>query len=189
MAVTNILIVGVGGQGTLLASRVMGNLGLSLGHDVKLSEVHGMAQRGGSVVTHVRFGKKVFAPVIDIGQADIILSFEKLEALRWMHYLKKDGKMFVNLQEISPMPVVIGAAQYPEKIEDKIAEKVDVQFVDALTLANKAGNTKAVNIVLIGVLAKNMDIEKEKFIEAIKTTVPEKFLDINLKAFELGYNA
>ncbi len=189
MAVTNILIVGVGGQGTLLASRVMGNLGLNLGFDVKLSEVHGMAQRGGSVVTHVRFGEKVYAPVIDIGQADIIVSFEKLEALRWMHYLKDGGKMFVNDQEISPMPVVIGAAQYPCEIQKQIAEKVDVQFVDALKIAKEVGNIKTVNIVLIGVLAKNMDIEKEKFVEAIKSTVPEKFLELNIKAFEMGYNS
>jgi len=189
MAITNILIVGVGGQGTLLASRVMGNLGLNLGFDVKLSEVHGMAQRGGSVVTHVRFGEKVYGPVIDIGQADIILSFEKLEAIRWMHFLKKGGRMFVNRQEISPMPVVIGSAQYPESIEEKISSEVDVTFVDALSIAKEVGNTKTVNIVLIGVLAKNMDIDKEKFIDAIKGTVPAKFLELNLKAFEMGYES
>jgi indolepyruvate ferredoxin oxidoreductase, beta subunit len=189
MAVTNILIVGVGGQGTLLASRVMGNLGLQLGHDVKLSEVHGMAQRGGSVVTHVRFGDKVYAPVIDAGQADIILAFEKLEAYRWMHFLKKGGKMFVNDQTISPMPVVIGTAEYPKGINEKISDKADVIYIDALKIAKEAGNKKAVNIVLIGVLANNMDIEKDVFIAAIKSTVPEKFLDINLKAFEMGYNA
>jgi indolepyruvate ferredoxin oxidoreductase beta subunit len=187
---TDILIVGVGGQGTLLASRILGNLALALDFDVKLSEVHGMAQRGGSVVTHVRFGDKVYAPVIDEGSADIILAFEKLEAIRWCGRLKKDGCMFVNTQEIPPMPVITGAAQYPEGIEEKLREMVpEIVFVDALALAKKAGNPKAVNTVLIGVLAKNTDIVKEAFIDAIKATVPEKFLDINLRAFELGYNA
>ena len=186
---TDILIVGVGGQGTLLASRVLGNLALSLGYDVKLSEVHGMAQRGGSVVTHVRFGEKVYAPVIDEGSADIILAFEKLEALRWCGRLKKGGRMFVNTQEILPMPVITGAEQYPARIEDRIKKNVpDTVFVDALSLARESGNDRAVNTVLIGVLAKNMDIDKQAFIDAIKATVPEKLLDINLLAFEKGYS-
>jgi len=187
---TDILIVGVGGQGTLLASRVLGNLGLALGFDVKLSEVHGMAQRGGSVVTHVRMGETVYAPVIDEGCADIMLAFEKLEALRWSGRLKKDGIMFVNTQEISPMPVITGTAEYPNAIENKIKSAVpDTVFVDALSLAKEAGNAKAVNTVLIGVLAKNTDIKKQAFIDAIKQTVPEKLLDVNLRAFENGYNA
>ena len=187
---TDILIVGVGGQGTLLASRVLGNLAQSLGYDVKLSEVHGMAQRGGSVVTHVRFGDKVYAPVIDAGGADIILAFEKLEALRWVGMLKKGGRMFVNAQEIPPMPVITGVAQYPQGIEQKIANIVpDTVFVDALALAGEAGNHKAVNTVLIGVLAKNMDIEKQAFLDAIRQTVPGKLLDVNLRAFEKGYQA
>lgn len=186
----DILIVGVGGQGTLLASRVLGNLAISLGYDVKLSEVHGMAQRGGSVVTHVRYGEKVYAPTIDEASADIIVAFEKLEAYRWIGKLKKDGMMFVNTQEIAPMPVITGAVKYPEDIVGSIKESVpNTVFVDALSIAREAGNAKAVNTVLIGVLAKHMDIEKEAFIDAIKKTVPERFLDINLVAFEKGYNS
>ena len=150
---TDILIVGVGGQGTLLASRVLGKLAQTLGYDVKLSEVHGMAQRGGSVVTHVRFGDKVFAPVIDESGADIILAFEKLEALRWVGRLKKNGRMFIGAQEIAPMPVITGAEEYPADIEERVKAIVpDAVFVDALRLAQEAGNAKAVNIVLIGVL-------------------------------------
>lgn len=186
----DILIVGVGGQGTLLASRVLGNLAISLGYDVKLSEVHGMAQRGGSVVTHVRYGEKVYAPTIDEASADIIVAFEKLEAYRWIGKLKKDGMMFVNTQEIAPMPVITGAVKYPGDIEGSIKESVpNTVFVDALSIAREAGNAKAVNTVLIGVLAKHMDVEKEAFIDAIKKTVPERFLDINLVAFEKGYNS
>ena len=187
---TDILIVGVGGQGTLLASRVLGNLAQALGYDVRISEVHGMAQRGGSVVTHVRFGEKVFAPVIDESGADIILAFEKLEALRWAGRLKNHGRMFIGTQEIAPMPVITGAEQYPADIEERIKALVpDAVFVDALRLAQEAGNAKAVNIVLIGVLAKHMDIDKQAFLGAIKNTVPAKTLDINLIAFEKGYNA
>jgi len=186
---TDILIVGVGGQGTLLASRVLGKLAQSLGYDVKLSEVHGMAQRGGSVVTHVRFGDKVFSPVIDESCADIILAFEKLEALRWVGRLKKNGRMFVNTQEIAPMPVITGAESYPADIEERIRALVpDAVFVDALKLAEEAGTAKAVNIVLIGVLARHMDIDKNAFLDAIRATVPQRLLDVNLAAFEKGYN-
>jgi len=186
---TDILIVGVGGQGTLLASRVLGNLAQALGYDVKLSEVHGMAQRGGSVVTHVRFGDKVFSPVIDESGADIILAFEKLEALRWAGRLKKNGRMFINAQEIAPMPVITGAESYPADIEEHIRALVpDAVFVDALKLAEEAGTAKAVNIVLIGVLARHMDIDKNAFLDAIRATIPQRLLDINLSAFEKGYN-
>ena len=185
----NIMIVGVGGQGTLLASRILGNVAIGEGYDVKLSEVHGMSQRGGSVVTYVKYGEKVYSPIIDEGEADIILAFEMLEAYRSMPYLKKDGVMIVNTQKIDPMPVIIGAAEYPEDIEEKMSEKIKLQAVDALALARKAGNIKAVNVVLIGVMAKNTEIAYEKWIETIKTTVPEKFLEVNLKAFELGYNS
>ena len=187
---SDILIVGVGGQGTLLASRVLGSLALSLGYDVKLSEVHGMAQRGGSVVTHVRFDEKVYAPVIDEGSADIILAFEKLEGLRWSGRLKNNGRMFINTQEILPMPVITGAEEYPGDIEEKIKAAVpDAIFVDALTLAKEAGNVKTLNTVLIGVLAKHMDIDKQAFIKAIENTVPQKLLEVNLRAFEKGYNS
>ncbi|MBR5552496.1 MAG: indolepyruvate oxidoreductase subunit beta [Clostridia bacterium] len=184
----NIMIVGVGGQGTLLASRILGNLTTSLGYDVKVSEVHGMSQRGGSVVTYVKYGDKVYSPIIDKGEADIVLAFELLEAYRALPFVKKGGKMILNTQKINPMPVITGAAQYPEEIEKKIGEKTDLTCVDALSLAKQAGTIKAVNVVLIGVMAKNTEIPYEKWIETIKTTVPAKFLDVNLAAFDLGYN-
>ena len=184
----NIMIVGVGGQGTLLASRILGNTVVNEGYDVKVSEVHGMSQRGGSVVTYVKFGDKVYSPIIDKGEADIILAFEMLEAYRALPFLKKGGKMLVNTQNMDPMPVITGAMEYPENIAEKLQDKLDVTLVDALTLAEKAGNFKAVNVVLIGVMAKSTDIAYEKWIETIKTTVPPKFLDINLEAFNLGYN-
>ena len=183
----NIMIVGVGGQGTLLASRILGNTVISKGYDVKVSEVHGMSQRGGSVVTYVKYGEKVYSPIIDEGEADIILAFELLEAYRALPYLKEGGKMIVNNQQINPMPVITGAASYPEDITGKLSDKIDLQVVEALSLAEEAGNSKAVNVVLIGVLAKASDIAYEKWIETIKTTVPPKFLDINLAAFEKGY--
>ena len=183
-----IMIVGVGGQGTLLASRILGNTVINEGYDVKVSEVHGMSQRGGSVVTYVKYGDEVYSPIIDKGEADIILAFEMLEAYRAMPFLKKGGKLIVNTQEIDPMPVITGAMDYPKNIAEKLKEKLDVTLVDALSLAEKAGNFKAVNVVLIGVMAKSTDIAYEKWIETIKTTVPPKFLDINLEAFNLGYN-
>lgn len=184
----SIMIVGVGGQGTLLASRILGNTVIDLGYDVKMSEVHGMSQRGGSVVTYVKYGEKVNSPIIDKGEADIILAFELLEAYRALPYLKEGGKIIVNDQQIDPMPVITGAAKYPENIAAKLTDKADVTIVDALKYAMEAGNFKAVNVVLIGVMAKNTDIPYEKWVETIKATVPEKFLEVNLKAFELGYN-
>lgn len=183
----NIMIVGVGGQGTLLASRILGKVAIKEGFDVKVSEVHGMSQRGGSVVTYVKYGEKVYSPIIDRGEADLILAFEMLEAMRALPYLKKGGKMIANTQKINPMPVITGAAQYPENIEEKLKTKIDLQAVDALSLAEKAGTIKAVNVVLIGLLAKSMDVDKNVWLEVIKETVPEKFLDVNIKAFELGY--
>ena len=185
---TNIMIVGVGGQGTLLASRVLGNAVIRKGYDVKVSEVHGMSQRGGSVVTYVKYGDAVYSPIIDRGEADIILAFEALEAYRALPYLKKGGKMIVNDQRINPMPVITGAMQYPEGICEKLSSIVDVTSLDALSLAREAGNIKAVNVVLIGVLAKNTDIPKEEWEKTIRETVPPKFLDINLAAFEKGYS-
>ena len=184
----NIMIVGVGGQGTLLASRILGNTVISEGYDVKVSEVHGMSQRGGSVVTYVKFGEKVYSPIIDKGEADIILAFEMLEAYRALPYLKKGGKMLVNTQEIDPMPVITGAMSYPEKIDEKLSGKVDLITVDALKYAKEAGNLKAVNVVLIGLMAKNTSIPYEKWVNTIKTSTPEKFLESNLKAFDLGYH-
>ena len=184
----NIMIVGVGGQGTLLASRILGKVAIEAGHDVKISEVHGMSQRGGSVVTYVKYGEKIYSPIIDIGEADIILAFEMLEAYRALPYLKKGGKMIANTQQMDPMPVITGAAQYPENIAEKLSSKIDLQAVDALSAAKEAGNIRAVNVVLIGLLAKSTDVAKEIWIDALKSTVPPKFLDVNLKAFELGYN-
>ena len=183
-----IMIVGVGGQGTLLASRILGNTVIGEGYDVKVSEVHGMSQRGGSVVTYVKYGEKVWSPIIDRGEADLILAFEMLEAYRALPYLKVGGKMIANTQEMSPMPVITGAAKYPENIADKLSGAADVTLVDALTLAKEAGNTKAVNVVLIGLMAKNTDIPYEKWVESVRKTVPEKFLEVNLRAFDLGYN-
>ncbi|MBQ4110354.1 MAG: indolepyruvate oxidoreductase subunit beta [Clostridia bacterium] len=185
----SIMIVGVGGQGTLLASRILGNLLIKKGYDVKMSEVHGMAQRGGSVVTYVRYGKSVASPIVSIGEADIILAFEELEALRWAEYIKKDGKIIMNKQVIEPMPVITGAMEYPENISEKIREfSSNIVEVDALSLALKAGNAKAVNVALIGVMAKSTDFSQEEWLDAIKETVPEKFVDVNIKAFNEGYN-
>ncbi len=182
-----IMIVGVGGQGTLLASRVLGNTVIGEGYDVKVSEVHGMSQRGGSVVTYVKYGEKVYSPIIGEGEADVILAFELLEAYRALPYLKVGGKLIVNDQRIDPMPVITGAASYPENILEKLSAVADVTALDALSLAKKAGNAKAVNVVLIGVLAKTSDILYEKWVDTIRSTVPAKFLDVNLKAFDLGY--
>ena len=188
----NIMITGVGGQGSLLASRILGDVALSSGYDVKVSEVHGMAQRGGSVVTYVRCSKTgpVASPVICKGEADYLLSFEQLEAARWLSFLKIDGKLVTSVQKILPMPVITGAAKYPDNVLDTIKEKgISMTAVDALSLAKEAGNEKAANVVLIGVLAKQMTFEKEAFINAIEKCVPPKFKELNLKAFELGYGA
>ena len=186
----SVMFVGVGGQGTLLASRIIGNALLGMGFDVKVSEVHGMSQRGGSVVTYVKYGEKVFNPLIEKGEADVIIAFERLEALRWISYLKIGGKMIASTQRIDPMPVITGAALYPDEIIDKISSSgVEVLAVDALKLANEAGSAKAINVVLIGVYAKISDIDKEIWLNALKDTVPKKFLELNLKAFDLGYNS
>ena len=188
METKNILIVGVGGQGTLLASKLMGRYFTEKGYDVKVSEVHGMSQRGGSVVTYVKFGDKVYSPVIDKGEADIILAFEQLEAYRALPWLKKGGRIIVNEQKINPMPVITGAANYPENIIEKLKEMCSVTSLDALELAKEAGSIKTVNVVLIGVLAKSTDIPYESWVKTLLKTVPEKFAEMNLKAFELGYN-
>ncbi len=184
-----IMIVGVGGQGTLLASRILGSALLSKGYDVKVSEVHGMSQRGGSVVTYVKYGEKVYSPVIGEGEADLILAFEQLESARWLSCLKEDGKVIVNTQKIDPMSVVIGDSEYPDGVIEAVKNSgASVVTVDALPLAVEAGSSKAVNVVLIGAMAKNTDIDKEIWLDAVKSCVPEKFLELNLKAFELGYS-
>lgn len=190
MKTTSIMIVGVGGQGSLLASKLLGNLLISEGYDVKVSEVHGMSQRGGSVVTYVRYGKKVFSPIIDNGEADCIVSFEKLEAARYVDKLKEKGTIITNTQQIDPMPVIIGAAQYPENILEVIKQKgIKIDEVDALSLAKQAGTIKAVNIVLLGKLSKYLDIPQEKWIKAIEQTVKPQFVELNKKAFQLGVNS
>ena len=187
MKTRNIMIVGVGGQGSLLASTLLGRLLMNEGFDTKVSEVHGMSQRGGSVVTYVRYGDKVFSPVIDKGEADFIVSFELLEAARALGYLSPDGRIVTNTQRIDPMPVITGAAGYPEDLARKMMEAgAKVDAIDALSLAMEAGSSKAVNIVLMGRLSNYFPFSKETWIRALGETVPERFLDLNLKAFELG---
>jgi len=189
LAVKSIMIVGVGGQGTLLASRLLGRALTKRGYDVKVSEVHGMSQRGGSVVTYVKYGDRVDSPIIREGEADLILAFELLESARWFGFMKPEGKLIVNPQQIDPMPVVIGSAAYPEGVLETLqAAGADVIEIDALTAAERAGSKKAVNVVLIGAMASQMDLPKEDWMEAVKETVPPKYLEMNLKAFELGYN-
>lgn len=183
------MIVGVGGQGSLLASKLLGTVLTEEGYDVKVSEVHGMSQRGGSVVTYVRFGEKVYSPIITEGEADYLLSFEKLEAARFSSYLKAGGEIIVNTQEIDPMPVIIGSATYPTEILNELKAKgVKIDETDALAVAESAGSAKAVNIVLLSRLAKKFGIPYEKWIAAIEKTVAPKFVEMNKKAFELGYN-
>ncbi|MDR0532226.1 MAG: indolepyruvate oxidoreductase subunit beta [Oscillospiraceae bacterium] len=206
MEQVSIMIVGVGGQGTLLASRLLGAALLSsgCGYDVKVSEVHGMSQRGGSVVTYVKFGERVASPIIDLGEADVILAFEQLEAARWLPYLKPEGKVIVNTQRIDPMPVITGAAEYPQGIVEHLrAAGVAVQAIDALALAMESGSAKAVNVVLLGALAKQLlrsseladatgvspGIPRGTWEEAVRSTVKPQFAEMNLKAFALGWAA
>ena len=189
METRNIMIVGVGGQGSLLASKLLGQLFLQEGFDVKVSEVHGMSQRGGSVVTYVRYGSKVFSPVIDRGEADMIISFELLEAARWLPFLRSGGKIITNIQQIDPMPVVTGAMRYPEDLLEKMRDLgADVDAVDGLKIAREAGSPKAVNVVLLGRLSRYFDFDEEVWMKSLKAVVPEKFLDMNVKAFRLGRN-
>ncbi|NLK75185.1 MAG: indolepyruvate oxidoreductase subunit beta [Clostridiales bacterium] len=188
METKNIMIVGVGGQGTLLTSRILGALTTNAGYDVKLSEVHGMAQRGGSVVTFVRYGDKVNEPIVEEGHADVLIAFERLEALRYAHFLKKDGAIIINDQRIDPMPVVIGAAKYPDNIIEDLKEKYRVYSVNALDEAKKIGNSKVFNVIVLGIAAQHMEFSKEEWLRVIERTVPPKTIDINKKAFEIGYN-
>lgn len=183
----NIMIVGVGGQGTLLTSRILGGITVAAGYDVKLSEVHGMAQRGGSVVTYVRYGEKVAEPIVEEGQADVLIAFERLEALRYAHFLKKDGVIIVNDQRIDPMPVVTGAAEYPKGIIEGLSKEYRVIPVDAQAEALAMGNSRVFNVIILGVAAKHMDFPKEQWTTVIKNTVPPKTIDINVAAFERGY--
>lgn len=187
MNTRSVMIVGVGGQGTLLASRILGSVLLARGYDVKVSEVHGMSQRGGSVVTYVKYGDEVFSPVIEKGEADVIIAFEQLEAARWLPYLKKGGKLIMSTQKLDPMPVITGTAEYPESIIEKLtAAGVDVTAVDALSLAERAGNPKTSNVVLMGVVSSKTDFDEKLWLDALEQCVPPKFLELNKKAFALG---
>lgn len=187
METKNIMIVGVGGQGTLLTSRILGGMAIESGYDVKISEVHGMAQRGGSVVTYVRFGEQVYEPVVEEGCADVLIAFERLEALRYAHFLKKDGVLIVNDQRIDPMTVLTGAAQYPDGILEELSKKYRVVAVNAMEEALKLGNSRVFNVIIMGVTAKNMDFAEETWRKVIEQTVPPKTIEMNLKAFETGY--
>ena len=188
METKNIMIVGVGGQGTLLTSRILGGLAIDGGYDVKLSEVHGMAQRGGSVVTFVRYGEQVAEPIVEVGQADVLIAFERLEALRYIHYLKKDGVLIVNDQRIDPITVVTGMAEYPENIIENLEKEHKVLKVDAATEAKNLGNSKVFNIIVLGLAGAHMDFSKEQWLDVIEKTVPPKTIEINKKAFELGWS-
>ncbi len=183
----NIMVVGVGGQGTLLTSRIIGKTALSAGYDVKLSEVHGMAQRGGSVVTFVRYGDKVYEPVVEEGCVDMLISFERLEAQRYAHFLKPDGIMIVNDCRIDPMTVVIGAQTYPEGIIEKLSENHKLYTVDGGAVAKELGNSKVLNSVVLGLAAKYIGFSEEEWIKVLEATVPPKTIDINTKAFKAGY--
>ena len=187
METKNIMIVGVGGQGTLLTSRILGGIIRKAGYDVKLSEVHGMAQRGGSVVTYVRYGDKVYEPIVEEGQADVLIAFERLEAMRYAHFLKPDGVMIVNDQRMDPMPVVMGACEYPDDILNTLEKDHKVISVDAMDEAKKLGNARVFNTVIIGLAAKNMDFDKEQWLDVISETVPPKTVELNQKAFLVGY--
>ncbi len=190
METKSIMIVGVGGQGSLLASRLLGSVLLDSGFDVKVSEVHGMSQRGGSVVTYVKYGDKVYSPIIEKGEADIVVSFEMLEAARSLPFLKKGGLLVTSTQQIDPMPVITGAAAYPEELAEKIkAAGAEIVTADALSLAEQAGSAKASNVVLMGVLSKYMDFPAELWQNALEKCVKPQFLDMNKNAFELGKNA
>lgn len=188
MKAANILIVGVGGQGTLLASVLLGNLALAEGYDVKLSEVHGMAQRGGDVVTHVKISEgTVNSPLIEKGDADIIIAFEELEAYRWLPYLKKGGRMYVNKQQILPMPVILGQTKYPENIMATLKSSGGtIKAFDALEIAEGCGSSKAVNLVLLGAASKDLPFTEEEWMKAIEENVKPKFIELNKKAFEKG---
>ena len=183
----NIMVVGVGGQGTLLTSRIIGKTALAKGYDVKLSEVHGMAQRGGSVVTFVRFDDKVFEPVVEEGSVDVLISFERLEALRYAHFLKKDGVLIVNDCKIQPMTVVTGAFQYPENILENLKKEHKVISIDGQTIAKELGNSKVLNSVVLGLSAKYIGFDKELWLDVVEKTVPPKTIEINKQAFLKGY--
>jgi len=187
--VKNILLVGVGGQGTILASKILSSGLVTAGFDVKMSEVHGMAQRGGSVTTQVRYGEEVFSPIIGLGQADILVSFEAMEALRWLDYLKTDGKVIVNDYKIPSAPILSGKADYPDSVLEILKEKADTTVINAADIAEKVGNAKTMNIVLFGAMVKAMELKDINWQSVIKENVKEKLVDVNLEAFVAGMNS
>lgn len=187
METVNIVICGVGGQGVLLAGDIIAETAMACGHDAKKSEVHGMAQRGGSVVSHVRYGDKVFSPLVQEGQADVILSFEEMETARYLHFLKKEGTVIINRQQVVPMPVATGKAEYPEDIVVRIKSQVtNTVLCDGLRLSEQAGSPKTINMVLLGALSKKLELPTDKWLEVIARRVPPKTVDMNKRAFELG---
>ncbi|MCM1272395.1 MAG: indolepyruvate oxidoreductase subunit beta [Clostridium sp.] len=189
METKNIMIVGVGGQGTLLTSRILGGITVAAGYDVKLSEVHGMAQRGGSVVTFVRYGDTVAEPIVEEGQADVLIAFERLEAMRYAHFLKPDGVIVVNDWRIDPITVVTGVAKYPDNIIDVLKKSHTVYSINAMEEAKKLGSVKAFNVIVLGLAARHMDFAEAAWLEVIENTVPPKTVEINKKAFLLGYRS
>lgn len=185
--VTNVIIVGVGGQGTLLSSRILAQAALLAGSDVKMSEVHGMAQRGGSVVTQVRFGPRVYSPLIRLGEADVVLAFEKLEALRLMPYLRRGGRLIVNDLAINPLPVLIKAAAYPHQEAAAISRQVENSvLINATVMAEQLGEPRAANLVLLGALAGYLDLPEEVWPEAIAGVIPPRLQEVNRQAFAAG---
>ena len=188
MSVKNIMIVGVGGQGTLLTSQNLGNLAIGGGYDVKLSEVHGMAQRGGSVVTFVRYGEEVAEPIVEEGQTDVLIAFEKLEALRYLHFLKEDGVIVVNDWRIDPITVVTGAAQYPDGVIESLCKARKTVVVEATRTAIEMGAPKAFNVIVLGAAARYVGFRREDWLQVIEATVPPKTMEVNRKAFEAGYS-
>lgn len=184
--VKNILLVGVGGQGTILASKILSEGLMAAGYDVKMSEIHGMSQRGGNVSTQIRFGNKVFSPIIGKGEADVIVAFEKMEALRWIEYLKPGGKMVINDFEIPSVPILMGAAKYPQGILEELSGKADVSVFQAAEIAKEVGNIRAMNIVLLGALVKALNLPGVDWEDAIRGSVKQAFIDVNIKAFVEG---
>lgn len=187
--VKNILLVGVGGQGTILVSKILSDGLVGAGYDVKMSEVHGMAQRGGSVTTQVRYGAKVYSPIIGKGQADILVSFETMEALRWLSFLSPAGKAVINDYQIPSVPTLIGKQDYPEGILDIVSKKVPTTIIRAAEIAEKLGNVKAMNMVLLGALVKGMDLTDVDWESAIQKNVKANTVDVNIKALKAGINA
>ena len=184
----SILLVGVGGQGTILASKLLSNGLMQAGYDVKMSEVHGMSQRGGSVSSQIRYGTKVWSPVIEVGSADLLVTFEEMEALRWLEYLKVGGKVVVNDYQIPSVPVTTGKVAYPEGILDELRRVADTTVVDAAAEAEKLGNPKVMNVILLGTIVRHMNLQHIDWAQIIRENVKPAFVELNIKALEVGMN-